>query len=103
MRHLPKPVSSIARRLQAEEPPVPVWVMNEANVLDRKIELLPPRFRRPGKVRLFELLSQPRHLDRIGRREENLEAYGISQHRPTRSVGCCSRKYVRESDPTRSN
>jgi hypothetical protein len=92
MCRLPEPVSAIARRLQAEKPPVPVWVMDEANVLDRKIELLPLPFRRPGKVRIFEPLPEPRNLDRIRRREENLEAYGIAQHCPIHPAAYSSRK-----------
>jgi hypothetical protein len=66
--------------------------MDKANVLDRKIELLPLPFRPPGKMRLFELLPEPRNPDRIGSREENVKAYGIAQHCPIRSVAYYSKK-----------
>ena len=92
MCRLPEPVSAIARRLHAEKPPIPFCFMDEANVLDRKIELLPLLSRRPGKVRIFELLPEPRNLDRVRRREENLEAYGIAQHCPIHPAAYSSRK-----------
>src|SRR4029079_6157848 len=84
MRRLPEPVSSVARRLQAEEPLVPERVVNKTDVLGHKVELPAPPFRLPCEVRFFELLSQPGKFYRIRRREENLKAC-VADHRLIRS------------------
>src|SRR5215469_9782543 len=73
MCRTPEPVAAVARRLQAEKPRVPVRIMNEADVLDHEIELLPLPFRLPGEMRFLGLLAQPRDFDLIGCREDNLQ------------------------------
>src|SRR6185437_7797064 len=69
MHRAPEPGLAVMRGLQAEQPPVPVGVVNEADVLELEFELLPLPFRRPGEMRLVELLPQLRKLDHIGLRE----------------------------------
>jgi hypothetical protein len=71
MRGLPKPSLSIMRGLQAENPFVPVWIMDETDVLDLEVGLsLFPLFR-PSQVRFVEVLPQFGDFNRIGRRKEN--------------------------------
>src|ERR1700739_3222981 len=79
MCRTPEPVAAIARRLQAEQPLVPVGVVNKADVLDHEIELLAFPLRLPGEMRLLELLAQPRDFQSIRSREENLDAHGLSR------------------------
>jgi hypothetical protein len=81
MCRTPEPIFPISRRLQAEEPLVPKGIMNEADVLDLEFELLPPPFHFPGEVRFLELLPESGKFDPIRRREENLEANRIANHR----------------------
>jgi hypothetical protein len=78
MRGLPEPSLSIVRGLQAENPFVPVWIMDETKVLDLEVSLsLFPLFR-PSHVRFVELLPQFGDFNRIRRRKENFVG-----HRPT--------------------
>jgi hypothetical protein len=58
MRGLPEPGLAIMRGLQTENPFVPVWIMDEADVLDLEVNLsLFPLFR-PSQMRFIELLPQ---------------------------------------------
>src|SRR5205085_8896008 len=86
MRGSPEPSLSVVRRLQAENALIPVGIMNEAEVFDLEIKLLPLPLGCPRKVCFFELLPQLGNFNRIGRRKENLEAYGIAGHRPISSA-----------------
>ena len=57
MGGLPQPDLAIMGRLQAENPLIPVGIMGEADVFDLEIGLPPLPFRRPGQMRLVELLA----------------------------------------------
>jgi hypothetical protein len=80
MRGLPEPSLSIVRGLQAENPLVPVWIMDETDVLDLEVSLsLFPIFR-PSQVRFVELLPQFGDFNRIGRRKENVVGHRLTRH-----------------------
>src|SRR6185437_11250486 len=72
MRRLPEPVSSVARRLQAEEPLVPERVVNKTDVLGHKVELPAPPFRLPCEVRFFQAATATRRS--ALRMEDGMEA-----------------------------
>jgi hypothetical protein len=66
--------------LQTENPLVPVWVMDETDVVDLEVSLsLFPLFR-PGEVRFVELLPQFGDFSRIGRRKENFVGHRLTHH-----------------------
>jgi hypothetical protein len=60
-------------RLQGENPPVPIGIMGEADVIDFEIGLPSFPFRRPGEMGFVELLAKLGNLDRIGIRKKNPE------------------------------
>jgi hypothetical protein len=71
VRGLPEPRLPIARRLQAENPLVPVGIMRETNVLDLEIGLSLFPFYRPREMGFVELLAQFGNFNRIGSRKQN--------------------------------
>src|SRR5260370_9905979 len=71
MRGSPEPSLPIVRRLQAENPLVPVGIMRETNIFDLEILLSLFPFFRPSKMGFVELLAQFGNFNRIGRRKEN--------------------------------
>ena len=58
MRGLPEPGLAIVRGLQAENPLVPVWIMDETDVLDLEVSLSRFPLFRPSQMRFVELLPQ---------------------------------------------
>jgi hypothetical protein len=68
------------RRLQAENPLVPLGIMGEANVFDLEVSLLFLPFFRPRQMGFVELLPEFGNFERIGRRKQDSEADGIAEH-----------------------
>jgi hypothetical protein len=56
MRGLPEPGLSIMRGLQTENPFVPAWIMDEADVLHLEVSLSFFPLFRPSHVRFVEVL-----------------------------------------------
>lgn len=73
MRAAPQPGFAVAGGLDAENPLVPVWIVDKADVFDSEIRLLPFPFRRPGEMRFVELLTKPGDFDLIRMRKQNLK------------------------------
>src|ERR1700733_10743207 len=84
MHAAPEPGFSVVGCLNAENSLVPVGVVGEANVFDSKLGLPLFPFRRPGQMRLVELLSQFRNFDLVGIREKNPK-----QHAALASLSSC--------------
>src|ERR1700747_162125 len=104
MCRTPEPMATIARRLHAEKPTVPVRIVSKTNVLYSEIALLTLPLRLPGKMRFLELLPQPGDFNPIRSREENLEAHGLSAHRlivRLIRIGLCHRSGQIGSSPCR--
>jgi hypothetical protein len=57
MGGLPQPDLSVMGCLEAENPFVPVGIMGKANVFNLEIRLPSFPFRRPGQMRLVQLLT----------------------------------------------
>jgi hypothetical protein len=80
MRGLPEPGLSIVRGLQAENPFVPLRIMDETYVLDPEVSLSFFPFFRPSQVGFVELLPQFRDFNRIGRWKEKFVSHRLTHH-----------------------
>ena len=61
MHGAPEQAFAVMGGLQAEQPPVPAGIVDEADVFDGEVGLPPSPFRRPGEMRLVELLAEFRN------------------------------------------
>jgi hypothetical protein len=81
MGGLPEPALSIVRGLQAENPFVPEWIMDETDVFGLEVSLSFFPLFRPCQVRFVEELPQSGDFNRIGRRKENFVSHRLTHHR----------------------